>query len=522
MSGRPWIGPAFASLGLLLVATSASAEGPYRNRDSKDPKDLSEGTYPIPYQKPTVGEITEVLERVRGYLEANSPTQVVDGRTGAEITDFSVPNVDARIPDGDGEAFYPLDYTMGVTHSGMLLAHEVTGDGRFVEYTRRQLQFIADRLPYFREVVAKGARPGKETFGAILRTGSLDDSGSMCAALVKARRAGVGPDLKGVIDHWSDYIAHKQFRFADGTLARQRPQPESLWADDLYMGVPALAQMGALTGDRAWFDDAVKQVQQFHAHLWDPQVGLYAHGRHLNQPLNPEFYWARANGWAMMASVELLDVLPQDHPGRERVLDALRAHVRSIAKLQSGTSGLWHQMLDKPDSYLETSASAIFVYGLARAINRGLDLTGELRLRGPGRLDRRHHPREREGPGRGDLRGHHPRERPRVLLQPAAVGLRDSRLRPGAAGRGRDDPAAPEPGRRRPAQAADLPLRPEEALSRLSGGGPAPSAGRPPRASPAPSARARGARSSRAGPSRRCERGWPRRCGGGSPPTRGG
>ncbi len=461
MPGRRSLPRALVLVGLLLPAVSALAEGPYRNRDNKSLKDLSEGTYPIPYQKPTVGEITEVLERVRGYLEETAPLRVVDGRTGTEITDFSVPNVEARIPDGAGEAFYPLDYTMGVTHSGMLLAHEATGDARFADYTRRQLQFIADRLPYFRGVVAKGARPGKETFGAILQTGSLDDSGSMCAALVKARRAGVGPDLMGVIDHWSDYIAHKQFRIADGTLARHRPQPESLWADDLYMSVPALAQMGALTGDRAWFDDAVKQVLQYHGHLWDPQVGLYAHGRHMNQPLNPEFYWARANAWAMLASVELLDVLPADHPGREKVLETLRAHIRSVAKLQSGTSGLWHQMLDKPDSYLETSASAIFVYSIARAINRGLDLTGELRLGRPGGLDRRHDPGEPEGPGGGDLRRHDARQRPRVLLQPAHVRVRDPRLRAGAAGRGRDDPPAPEPGDRRPVQAAHLPLRAE-------------------------------------------------------------
>ena len=355
----------------LAVAQRAPAEGPYRNRDSKDPNDLSEGTYPIPYQMPTVPEITEVLRRVHAYVDAASPTRVVDSLTGREITDFAVPNPAARIPGDEGELFYPLDYTMGVTHAGMLLARDVTGDPRFSDFTRRQLQFIADRLPYFRGVVAAGAKPGKTTFGAIIKTGSLDDSGSMCAALVKARRAGVGPDLGQVIDHWSAYIAHEQFRLADGTLARQRPQPESLWADDLYMSVPALAQMGALTGERAWFDDAVKQVLQFHRHLWDPQAGLYAHGRHMNQPLNPEFYWARANGWAMLASVELLDVLPADHPGREQVLEALRAHIRSIAKLQSGTSGLWHQMLDKPDSYLETSASAIFVYGLARSINRG-------------------------------------------------------------------------------------------------------------------------------------------------------
>ena len=89
---------------LVLGAASLSAEGPFRNRDNKNPKDLSEGTYPIPYQRPTIAEITEVLERVRTYLEETEPNRVVDRRTGAEITDFSVPNVDARIPRGDAEA----------------------------------------------------------------------------------------------------------------------------------------------------------------------------------------------------------------------------------------------------------------------------------------------------------------------------------------------------------------------------------------------------------------------------------
>lgn len=362
---------ALALVGLgLLAATPAGADGPYRNRDNKDPKDISEGTYPVPYQKPTVAEITELLGRVRVYVDEASPARVVDDRTGREIADFALPNPQARVPDGEGELLYPLDYTTGVIHSGMLLAGEVTGDGRFVDYTRRQLQFIADRLPYFRSVVAAGGPVGKGTFGAIIRTGSLDDSGSMCAALIKARRAGVGPDLLPVIEHWSRYIAHEQFRLADGTLARRRPQPESLWADDLYMSVPALAQMGALTGERSWFDDAARQVLQFHRWLWDPTAQLYAHGRHLDQPLNAEFYWGRANAWAMLASVELLDVLPADHPARAAVLEALRAHLRSVAKLQSG-SGLWHQMLDKTDSYLETSASAIFVYAIAHAVNRG-------------------------------------------------------------------------------------------------------------------------------------------------------
>ncbi len=82
------------------------------------------------------------------------------------------------------------------------------------------------------------------------------------------------------------------------------------------------------------------------------------------------FCWARANGWAMLTACELLDVLPEDYPQRAKVMDYFRAHVRGVTALQSG-EGLWHQLLDRNDSYLETSATAIYVYCLAHAINKG-------------------------------------------------------------------------------------------------------------------------------------------------------
>jgi len=251
----------------------------------------------------------------------------------------------------------------------MLLASEVTGDPRYAAFTKRHLRFIADREPYFRDQAeAFGLR--ENSFRHLLAPDSLDASGSMCAALIKARRAGVGPDLQGAVATWMDYISHEQFRLPDGTLARQRPQRASLWADDCYMSIPALAQMGAATGDRRYFDDAVKNALQFGEHLFNPRVGLFTHGTNIDQPLNPEFYWGRANGWAMMSLGELLEVLPPDYPRRDEVLALLRAHIKGVAERQSG-EGLWHQLLDRTDSYLETSASAMFVFSIARAINRG-------------------------------------------------------------------------------------------------------------------------------------------------------
>jgi rhamnogalacturonyl hydrolase YesR len=66
----------------------------------------------------------------------------------------------------------------------------------------------------------------------------------------------------------------------------------------------------------------------------------------------------------------VLDVLPKNHKGYQAVVDQLRAHARGLAKYQD-KDGLWHQLIDRSDSYLETSATAIYTYAIARAVNRG-------------------------------------------------------------------------------------------------------------------------------------------------------
>jgi len=72
----------------------------------------------------------------------------------------------------------------------------------------------------------------------------------------------------------------------------------------------------------------------------------------------------------MVATVELLDLMPEDHPERDAVIKILKQHAQGVATVQSG-AGLWHQMLDRTDSYLETSCSAMFTYSMAKAVNRG-------------------------------------------------------------------------------------------------------------------------------------------------------
>lgn len=329
-------------------------------------EDPNKPAYPMPYAPATPADIQGVLTRLVSYLETASPATVVDRATGKPVTDVS------HLPEQPAPQrvdFLLISYEWGVTYAGMLQAGEATHDPRFNRYVTDRLGLIRLLAEHYR------AHPPRESgyrfpLRSVLAPAALDDCGAMAAAMLKAQQAGVGGDFRPYIDTYLHYIVKGQQRFEDGTLARNRPLPNSLWLDDLYMSVPALAQMGHLTGDRSYFDDAVRQIVQFHQRMFVKEKGLYMHGWVRAMEPHPVFHWGRANGWAAMAEVELLSVLPEDHPGRSQVLAILREHLRGLAAVQ-GTSGLWHQLLDRSDTYEETSASAMFVYAMARAINRG-------------------------------------------------------------------------------------------------------------------------------------------------------
>lgn len=361
------------SLGITFVLGSSSAifaqQAPASSLHSET-LHTAKPDYPVRYDGTNKEDIMKVLNRVYGYLDAVTPPKVVNKQSGEAITDYTKIDANAVVYRGD---FSLTSYEWGVTYSGMLRVGEVTGDTRFTNYTAQRLQFIADVAPFFRAQLKDNPQV---SLRQVLTPHALDDCGAVCVAMIKASRAGVvKADLRPLIDNYMDYISNKEFRLTDGTLARNRPLPNTIWLDDLFMGVPSLAYMGKLTGDKKYYDDAVKQVLQFSRRMFNRELKLFMHGWVQDMGEHPEFHWARANGWAILTMVELLDVLPADHIGRPAILNLLKSHAKGLAAQQTGM-GFWHQLLDKQDSYLETSATAIYTYAIAHAINQGwLDAT---------------------------------------------------------------------------------------------------------------------------------------------------
>lgn len=365
--------------GLVAAPLFAQTPAPVPASAAHPPAQINSGrippAYPTPYAPATPAEIQAVLTRMLDYLELASPILVVNRDTKQPVADLSALSGEIGFDHVD---FQITGYEWGVTYAGMLHAAEATGDSRFRDYAAARIHALATVAAHLQTLPplptpppdAVGPQPWRALRG-LRAPRSLDDSGAMVTSFIKASRVGIEPAaLRPWIDIALAWISTGQKRLDDGTLARDRPLHDTLWLDDLYMSVPALAQMGALTGQRKYFDDGVKQIRQFSRRMFVPENGLYRHGWVQEMEPHPSFHWGRANGWALVAMAELLSELPENHRGRSAVLAQYRAHAAGLARVQ-GHTGLWHQLLDRPDSYLETSASAMFVYAMARGINRG-------------------------------------------------------------------------------------------------------------------------------------------------------
>ena len=356
-----------SAVALLLSCANpeGAAEGEVTN-DVNTPLHLLQPDYPVQYGETTPEDIKSVVDRVHAYLDGATPVALVDKTNQQPVDDLSTVDTNTIFKQGD---FRLISYEWGVTYGAMLLASEAMGDNRYEQYTKDRLAFIAKVVAAFQASPKAAGR--RSPVHSVTNPGALDDAGAMCAAMIKAAQAGkITEDLRPMIDNYIDYILNDEFRLADGTLARNRPLPNTLWLDDLYMSLPALAQMGRLTGEDRYFDEAIRQFWLFADRMFVPEKGLYMHGWVQDMEPHPHFHWARANGWALLTKLELLAALPEAHPSREKLLAQFRTHVQGLTRLQDGT-GFWHQLLDHNDTYLETSATAIYAYCIAHGINNG-------------------------------------------------------------------------------------------------------------------------------------------------------
>jgi len=165
--------------------------------------------------------------------------------------------------------------------------------------------------------------------------------------------------------------------------ANTKSREWQLWGDGVFMSMPFLIRYGNLFGDSKYAaDEAAKQLLIYASHLNDPKTGLMFHAydesgqtpwSNKETKVSPEI-WCRAMGWFGMTLIEVLELLPKNHPQRPQLIAQLNQLVKAWSNYQDKKTGLWYQIVDKgdnPNNWHETSSSSMYTYVAAMAIDRG-------------------------------------------------------------------------------------------------------------------------------------------------------
>ena len=158
--------------------------------------------------------------------------------------------------------------------------------------------------------------------------------------------------------------------------------PHQMWLDGLYMAGPFYAEYALAFHEPAAFDDVTRQFFLIEEHARDPETGLYYHGWDASRSqrwadpktgCSPSF-WGRGMGWYAMALVDVLEILPETHPGRLRLVQTFQRLSQSLLHFQDPATGLWYQVVnfpDRPGNYRESSVSAMLAYAFSKGVHKG-------------------------------------------------------------------------------------------------------------------------------------------------------
>ncbi len=306
-----------------------------------------------------------------GFVAAWPVRAADSSREPASPLDWSVRAARSAMARADGSLEWGApgakwDYTPAVFALALVRLSEATNDPSFERFAERAVgSFVSPdgqiRTYQLEELSLDQINPGKVVLALAERSGG---AGYRAAAQQLRHQLAVQP------------------RTSDGAFWHKKRYPDQMWLDGVYMASPFLAEYALRFRQPSDFDEVVRQIRLAGAHMYDSHSGLYRHGWDESRRqswADPKTgvspcCWSRAIGWYGMAMVDALDYLPVEHPGRAEVLTQLRRLAAGVVRHQDPKSGVWYQVTDqeaRPGNYLEASGSAMFVYTLAKGVNRG-------------------------------------------------------------------------------------------------------------------------------------------------------
>ena len=136
------------------------------------------------------------------------------------------------------------------------------------------------------------------------------------------------------------------------------------WIDDVYMIGSLQVQAYRATGNMIYLERAALEIDSYLKRLQQPS-GLFFHGA------DAPFYWGRGNGWVAAGLAEFLTVLPESNPHYNSIVGGYKKMMKTLVDYQD-EDGMWHQLIDKNESFKESSSTAMFGFAMVVGVKKGL------------------------------------------------------------------------------------------------------------------------------------------------------
>jgi len=244
----------------------------------------------------------------------------------------------------------PWNWEEAVLMLGLVELHRVTRDDALVEYCRTWLDHH----------IAKG-----------FEIATSDTCVPAAVAVYLFAETG-NEEYGAVVDDALGYLNKRALRTTEGGISHLGTVPiATLWIDSLFMFGSVLTYRGEFAADEKSLDLFGEQFAIF-TELLQKGPGLYMHAHDWIGPQDAEVYWGRGNGWVTTAAYQYLRVRGLRGEDDPKVSTAAALLSVAVLDLQDADSGLWWTVLNRPgETYLETSAAALFAYSFARAYRYG-------------------------------------------------------------------------------------------------------------------------------------------------------
>ena len=267
------------------------------------------------------------------------------------------------------ESYYEWHYAIGTTMLGLINLNNYSNNPKIHNYIKQYCDFTLSKLDTLKYQYDKLHALRTANY-RMYRKSMLDDTGPAALPFAEIYFVEKDDNYLQIIKEMTDYISKKQVRLSDGTFCRPEPIEMTVWADDLFMSSQLLLRSYILYDNEEYLDDVILQIKNFHKYLWDDEAKLHKHAWFNSEQKQSAIFWSRANGWLAWTISTALNYIPENNKNYKTILDIYQKTMQGIVKYQN-INGLWNQVLDRKDSFLETSGSAMFTLAIARGVING-------------------------------------------------------------------------------------------------------------------------------------------------------